>query len=54
MNLNEECLLKYLNNPQSLDSAMDCLKSYIHVISNNPKNDKQGGEAALKKSGILV
>jgi hypothetical protein len=25
MNLNEECLLKYLNNPQSLNNATDSL-----------------------------
>ena len=31
MNLNEECLLHYLKNPQSLNTTMKQIRDYIFV-----------------------
>ena len=52
MNLNEECLLKYLNNPQSLDNNMDNLKSYIHIELNAKMEAKQKVVDRLKNIQI--
>jgi hypothetical protein len=51
MNLNEECLLKYLNNPQSLDSTMNNLKSYIHLTLNNSQKNKHTGDLQTSLRG---
>ena len=35
MNLNEECLLKYLQNPDELFSLTDWLLDFNRVVGNN-------------------
>lgn len=37
MNLNEECLLHFLKNPDGLDKTLEQLKTYLFLKDKNPK-----------------
>lgn len=37
MNLNEECLLHFLKNPDGLDKTLEKLKTYLFLKEKNPK-----------------
>ncbi len=40
MNLNEECLLHFLKNPDGLDETLEQLKTYLFLKDNNlPKEN---------------
>jgi hypothetical protein len=40
MNLNEECLLHFLKNPDGLDETLEQLKTYLFVKEKNLSNEK--------------
>jgi len=40
MNLNEECLLHFLKNPDGLDETLEQLKTYIFVKDNASKEKR--------------
>ena len=46
MNLNEECLLKYLQNPEELFNLTDVLNEF-NVVLNNPENKDTAKAVAL-------
>jgi hypothetical protein len=38
MNLNEECLLHFLKNPNGLDETLEQLKTYLFLKENKTKD----------------